>query len=1059
MSLTPEQKAAVEADGSVVVTAGAGTGKTHMLAERYVYHLAHDHLSPLQIVAVTFTEKAADELRMRIRRLIHERKPQHFDIISKLEAAQISTIHSLASRICREHFEKANVPPDFRILEEIENKLWITGIIGEAMHRIPSAIYEHIPYTLLRKALITLLEDPIAAERALATDNLNWPDLADEIRREAIRELLSSDLWQTCMKTLRSVAGQEKDKLELCRQDVLKAMAAIESSQNIDDSFHVLDQINLQGGSKKKWNPDEFDRTKAVLKDLRDCIRGKLKEGMINLQLSTVDDELCVKLDYLKQAYQSVYGYVSSAKWGNRVLDFPDLEVHALQALSDEGVRDYYKRRWKAFLIDEFQDTNPVQAELLEQLSGGAVLTIVGDKKQSIYGFRRADVSVFQKFSDKIILNGGKGVELDISFRTHRNLIENINNLFTPVLDKFGRNLQARRTMAPPEPHIHGFTIQAEEKINKPYLQQAEAYQISRFLKQLIDKQTCVFDKETGSLRTISYGDIAVLSRTWQPLDVYCETLEAEGLRTVHAGGGNLLETREAKDAWAMLRFLADPNEDLSLVAVLRSPWFAVSDKILFLFAQEHKQNRRWWTALKDKTFPELERCTNILNELLKKRNQEPPSRLLQLANRLTGYTAILANLPGAERRDADWRGFFELVQKLERGNNDVFTVIRHLKYLSAAGVELPRLPLEADNAISLMTVHAAKGLEWPVVVIPDLARESMNIYPPLYFDPDLGIGLKWEDQKGEAQEPVLFKVLKYQQKQRELAESKRLLYVAITRARDFLVMTSTHETGGSIDILLPGLQNAGVEITQVPFNPEDAIPPEPPQPPPLQEPPNLLLEKTGTGLFELPATALTEYAQCPKRFHFHFFEGHPGVGEHASPARRIGTLTHLALEYGIREADKLQPFDLASKPEEIAEAIWLAKRFDECDEYKNIRKLAKGRERPMMLREGSLVINGVADLLSHDFVLDFKTDRQMNPQHHRFQLWVYAKALKVKTAHIAYLRHDCLYTFSEQDLDECEKEGQLLLKRIMEDYTANPSLENCHWCPYAEICESCYKL
>ena len=153
-------------------------------------------------------------------------------------------------------------------------------------------------------------------------------------------------------------------------------------------------------------------------------------------------------------------------------------------------------------------------------------------------------------------------------------------------------------------------------------------------------------------------GDIAILSRVWAPLEVYGDALAAAGIPSVHAGGGNLLETREAKDGIVLLRFLADPNDDLALVAVLRSPFFAVDDRLLHDLAQERGRDVTWWKLVQEADDPQLDAAKEVLGELLAKRRLEPPTTLLQLADHLTGYTAVIANLPGAERREADWRGF-----------------------------------------------------------------------------------------------------------------------------------------------------------------------------------------------------------------------------------------------------------------------------------------------------------------------------------------------------------------------------------------------------------------
>ncbi|RJP26110.1 MAG: DNA helicase UvrD [Candidatus Omnitrophota bacterium] len=1057
MSLTREQIKAVEAQGSVAVIAGAGTGKTHMLAERYLYHLTHHNFSPLQIVAVTFTDKAADELRARIRRSAQERIGERTDILAKLEAAQISTIHALAMRICREHYEKAGVPPDFHIHNEFEGIIWNAERIQEALEILPSSTYDRIPFTRLRDAITSLLGDPIPAGYAFEKKPGEWPKLVDEFRNIALVQFINHPIWQNAKHTLTAVAGNGNDKMEICRRDVVYTIVEVERRKNLETAIQNLCDINLRGGSKKNWSEEEFKTVKSVLKELRELVRETVRAGLITLQWGAIDEELAEQLPLLRQAFQTVRDFVDQAKRNARLLDYADLEVGALRALNDPAVRSHYTQRWKAFLVDEFQDTNPVQAELLEHLTRDTILTIVGDQKQSIYGFRRADVEVFQRFYDRIRNQSGNEVTLDVSFRTHARFMSLINDLFSPILESHYQNLESFRIEEPhPGPHIRVFAIQEDKDILKPARLQMEAHLIARQVQAMIADNTLVYDKKTDSLRPIRAGDIAILSRTWQPLDNYAETLEAYEIPTALAGGGNLLETQTAKDAWSMLRFLADPRDDLALAAVLRGPWFAVSDRVLFKLAQDHPQRSCWWEIMQNNSIPELTRPFEILKKLQEIGRYESPSRLLLQADHDTGYSAILANLPGSMRREADWRGFIDFIRELERGGHDVFYVTRQMKRMADAEIPAPRPPLEAGNAVALMTVHAAKGLEWPIVIVPDLARTNPQTIPSILFDPEIGMAMKWNDENGETQKPALFKILEQRQKERETAESKRLLYVAFTRARDHLILTSTHETGGSFDRILPGLQNAGIDVEIIPFDEKSARPPAPPKPAPPADLPILHLQHMGSGLSELPATGLTEYAQCPKRFYYHFIDGHPGVGEKASPARRIGRLTHCALEHGIRDTEDLRQFDPAAPDDEIGEAVRLANAFDRSDVYASVRQ-AKGRERPVMLRIGKLMINGIVDLYSRDFVLDYKTDQQVMPEHHRFQLFVYAQAMKVNIAHIAYLRHDRLHTFEENELNCCKNEAIALIERILnEDYQATPSPERCMGCPFQEICKDC---
>lgn len=1064
MSLSEEQSRAAYAPTSVAVVAGAGTGKTHMLSERYVHHLQADGLSPLQVVAVTFTEKAAAELRARIREKAEQVLGDRPELIAELEAAPISTIHALASRVCREHPELAGVPADFRVLDEQEGSLWRLEQMLEAVSGLDGAIFARLPYTWLAAILPDLLADPVTAAQALARTSDHWAELATRLRREALEELLATEALRQADSALALYAGQADDRRELARRTAVAGMAAlradIAAGRVPDAALKAIDTINLQGGSAKKWPDGGFSEVTEALKALRGAVREALGQGLVTLALGPADAALEALLPALREAYEGVSTAIARAKRTARLLDFSDLEVHALRALAHTEVRDYYAQRWKAFLVDEFQDTNPVQAQLLEALIGSARLTVVGDEKQAIYGFRRADTAVFRRFQQRIREQGGANVALTCSYRTHEQLIDGINRVFAPLLGEARQDLGAVRTPPHAGPHLSAFYIAVPEtegqpKVSKEERQRAEARAIARRVRALLDSGLRVYDKAERRERELRYSDVAILGRVWGPLDLYGEALAAEGIPAVNAGGGSLMDTREASDGFALLRFLADTRDDLALVAVLRSPFFAVSDRVLFDFVQQRPERGGWWTALDAGPPPQLAFAVDVLRQLLRLRRTEPPSRLLSAADALCGYTAVIGNLPGPRRRLADWDGFRAIARQLEDGAQDVFHVVRRLKRLAEAEVELPRPMLEAGDAVALMTIHAAKGLEWPVVIVPDLTRKSPNSGSRVLFDAELGVAIKLEQDDEELPQPVLFTALLRRRERAEEEERKRVFYVALTRARDQLILSAAEEKGHAWDLLQPGFAAAETPITAVPFDPADARPVLPPRPAPYPEPARFLIEAVGHGLRELPVTALSEYQRCPKRFRYHYVDGHPGLADELGTAARVGTLVHLALELGIRELSALRRFDPLLPEADVEDALALAMRFDSEALYAPWRAEISAREHPVQLALGGLTLNGVVDALGPDFVLDFKTDREVAPEHHQFQVWVYARATGRSRAVLAYLRHGQLQTFDEAALAALTPRAEAMLAAIQRGaFEATPSAAACGACAYAAVCE-----
>lgn len=1072
MPLTIDQQRAVEAPGDACVTAGAGTGKTHMLSARYLELLRAHALTPLAVVATTFTDAAAAELRARIRQDVAKAEPPFPpEVAAELEAAPIMTMHALAARICREHPDAAQVPADFSILEERpEGPIWVAEQLDEAIAALPDTVHQAVPAGLLRLALEAFLKDPLTAEEALACEPSDLEAVLEAEKAAVLADLQADPEWREAVSALRNCAGIGLRETErVATLGVVDALARHQPGTPWPDLSEVL-AIKLNVGSGQGWDKAQYTAVKGALK----LIKARLAdEPLLQAEPGALDDELAAMIPALRLALAEVRRRLGEAKVRERVLDFGDLEVHALRALEVQEVLDYYRLRWRAFLLDEVQDTNPVQERLLSRLTGGAILTIVGDEKQSIYGFRRADVSVFGRLAEAIAGRGGLRVSLAQSFRTHGPLMSAINQVCGPALGAMRQDLLGERPAPHDGPHLEAATAEKQKGQGVELRRRMEARFIARRLKAWHDQGMQIHDKRLDALRRVEWGDMALLFRSGTAMALYEEALAAEGIPTALARGSDLFSTREALDALALLRYLADRRDDLALVAVLRSPFFAVSDSTLHRLA-ERRGKTPWWSLVAQSTEPELEAAREVLAALGEQRF-EPPSRLLQLADRLTGYSAVLAGMPGARRRLADWNGAIAQVRALENGAQDVLTVVRRLKKLAEAEVEFDRPPLEAGNAVVLMTIHASKGLEWPVVVVPNLSSRGPADTARVRFDARLGVGLSFRDVDGALLKPLRLQILARQQARREEAEERRIFYVALTRARDRLLLTAPDSSGGPLTFLSPGLEEAGIPIETIVPQPGDDRPPQPGLPEAPGVPSRWFEKPLGACLTELPVTALAAYADCPRSFAFRYVDGHPGseeVGPHGAVpsddalelvpplpvpvphANRVGTAAHLALELALDDAEALARHVPDLSPELVAEALAYAKAFRSEEAFRGVREAIDERERPITLRVEGLELRGVVDALGPGFVLDYKTDRVMNPDHHAMQLWAYTQAVGDSRAYLAYLRHGKLVELTPERLEAAGAQAVSIVQAIRAGhFDASPDAGRCGGCPYALLC------
>lgn len=1056
--LNSEQRNAATAVGSVAVTAGAGTGKTHMLAWRYLFHVREGGMSPLEVVAVTFTEKAADELRSRIRETLRNENIGG-EKIAEVDAAQISTIHALAARICRDFYDLAGIPPDFNILDSIESPMWLAEKYGEAVMAIDPELIEELGYDLLHRTMPILLADPITNEAALSVELETWRKALGDAYAAAADEL------RDCAELAEAIAAADaehaigEDALSLSRDCALALAAAFECGEGIFEAAQSIKASRPDHGKKDNWRDGGKDRIQPQLRALKAKVVELLPRLCLTFGLD--DAELHARTALLHTAFVQANRYLQSVKRSENVLDFNDLEYYALQILNHpngEAVR-HYRERWKAFLVDEYQDTSPAQEHLIELLTQGAIRTIVGDEKQAIYGFRGADIDVFARSRRRILAEpAGKEVALGVTYRTHTPLVEKTNAIFEPVLGSLHQALESGRTdeLTTAPPYITAGRVEKPKGAAHSRPNIVEAHHIAEKIKATLDSGTHVFDKRLNASRRVEYSDIAVLSRKWSPLGKLLEVLSAEGIPAVNTGGGNLLNTHEARDAAALLNFLAEPTDGIPLVAVLRSPFFGISDEQLFDAAENVRGGATWWEVVRRR--PEFELAVSVLEDLKAARNRHSAADILRMADRRTGYRAVLANLPHGQRREADWQGMIDLLAQMERrGQGGLFDVVRHLGQLAAAETEVPRPQIDAGNAVTLMTIHKAKGLEWPIVFVCAMSEQGGGKWSDVKIDKDLGAVLRPDVDEPSKNGPAIYKLFDIRRQEREQEEAKRLLYVAVTRGRDRVHLTSAEGgKGKDRELLLPGFEAAGLAEDIIEYQEDKAFvrAPRPPEPfAPARVVQTVNLSRTRCAI---SATAITSYMTCPLQFRFRHMDGHPGAGEGFARASTVGTLTHLALEHDIADAAGLRFRQPEADEECIAEALRHAECFRTSEAYAAFRGGNLKQEVPFAEEIGGVLVSGKVDLVGEDFVLDYKTDEATDADHHRFQIWVYARAMKKPRGILAFLKNNQVREFGPADLEIAGEDAMKLIEGIRNgEYDAKPSPAKCVRCNFYAICDS----
>ncbi|WP_128694086.1 UvrD-helicase domain-containing protein [Methanoculleus taiwanensis] len=838
MGLTDRQKqAALDHARSKCVTAGAGTGKTHVLVRKYIDLLeSRDDLGVANILALTFTEKAAAEMKIRVREALAEKEGPRWDKLrDEFLWANISTFHSFCAQVLREFPLESGVAPGFAVLDERE--------AGRLRDETIEAFVYGEPPKACRDALIGVLRAVGAYELKNSLERLSRRRDAAEQFFAALAENEKAvlDAWQAAvercrdeefatfaaaaapsLETLQDLAARypgDADPGEIYLRAVeplLPSLAAGESGAAAAIvAIHSEKQFTARMGRKQNWAGDDLDRLREAYKDLNNRI--KEHGGILALAIDPDDPFTRATLDYLRDlgtVFRAFSDTVEAEKRRRGALDFTDLidRTHRLFCDHDGTVAAHFRERFQFVLVDEFQDTDPVQigivcAILGDLLQASAKLFVVGDPKQSIYLFRDADVTQFRRTRDLIEQHlGGEAVPLDVNFRSTPAVVGFVNAVFGALMEESGRPWEF--LYEPLEAHRTDDTGSVELLLvpkadDRAAGRRGEAELVARKIKNLVEhEQRRVYWNQEGKHldepRPAEYRDIAILLERRTNLAAYEWALARYGIPYhVHAGLG-FYGRQEVYDLYNILRFLENDRDDVALYGLLRSPYCGFSDARLYTIARSGSPEGSLWERLAEfasgQPDPDVTAAVQLLRSWLLHARRVPPAALLARVVAESGIAVVFGGLPGGEQAAANVEKVIALVRTMEaRGAGTLAGVVRELGTCIDDGEREgdAALDLTSANAVSIMTVHASKGLEFPIVVVPDLAEPPRAGGGTVMVEDALRLGVTIPNPGSdhEREETPVLTILKREYRQKEQAEQKRLFYVAATRAKDHLIL------------------------------------------------------------------------------------------------------------------------------------------------------------------------------------------------------------------------------------------------------------------------------
>ncbi len=821
---------------SLIVEASAGAGKTTELVNRIVAVLRAGLTTIDCIAAVTFTHKAAGELKVLLRQALDvARTDAHGDerdrlehAIKRLEEAAIGTIHGFCAQILRERPVEARVDPGFKELNEREQ----SRLYARAFRSwFESALNEDRPG--LRRALSRLAwsHDGLAAppsERLAAEGRklVEWRDFRAPWKREPFdRTAEMRELAKAVIKVARmSRHGGEKDVLYAALRPVRDVEEWIERQKlrptpALDDLEALLLKLlaDLKKDTRKGRGMFSAEFTRETLVSERDVLMTRLQEFKRRADADFAA-ELQADMAGLIESYEAL-------KQRSGKLDFVDLLVKTRDLLTgDPAVRRHLQTRFTHLFIDEFQDTDPVQAEILLLLAASdpaeqdwrnaspdpGKLFIVGDPKQSIYKFRRADVLLYQEIRDHLTARGVGLVKMSVSHRASQPIQRMVNAAFAPEMEESREHGQAGYT--PLEGTLEGIPGQpalialpaprpwGKTRITNTAIDMCLPDAVAAFIEWLVrESEWRVRAPGERRLVPIEERHIAVLFRRFVNFGEdltrgYVRSLEARGIGHLLVGSKSFHQREEIGTLRAACTSIEWPGDELSVYAALKGSLFAIPDNLLLRYRQEvgHLHPLRPESeglAEAFGAFGAIKAALDVLASLHRARNERPAADTLNLLLEAARAHAGFALRPGGHQVVSNLYRLIEMARSFETGGGISFRgFVEELAERAdkAENAEAPMIE-ESANGVRLMTVHSAKGLEFPIVILADLTAKLASATPDRFLDPERRLCA----QRLMMCAPAELAESETSEHARELAEGTRVAYVAATRARDLLVVTA----------------------------------------------------------------------------------------------------------------------------------------------------------------------------------------------------------------------------------------------------------------------------
>lgn len=854
---TKQQLAIDQRDKNILVAAAAGSGKTAVLVERIKKLILEDGVSIDRMLIVTFTNAAAAEMKEKIRTALNkeiEKDPENSSKLRQqltlLARANISTFHAFALDVIRKFYYESDIEPGFSICDDAQRTILKEDSLDLLMEKWfaedSEEFYEFLNWYSSHKNQKRIREIIDSSYNVLQSLPYPWQWLDEKIEdlKKTPEEFAYSDtmkfIWSFIRDSLDSardysymaaeeLASAGLERLMLTVQDrELKSyeqMAMAAEAQNMEELGGAIAAFSPARLTAKKDEKEDYEPVKALVA----AYRGKAKKIVDELAsmffTQTMEEQVeelnltAVKAETLRKLLLDFDGIFRMAKAERQVVDFNDIEHFCLSILESPDAAAHYRNKFRYIFIDEYQDTNILQEEIISKIKRENNLFMVGDIKQSIYKFRLAEPEIFRA---KYTVYGGSEpnstkIDLNQNFRSKAVILDEINRIFEPMMDGYDADARLYPGVEYDGPYSYTPQVKvvdlasaadADEAVAELKNTEIEALEVCRIIQENLGRK--FFDHKAGVEREIRLRDIVILMRGVKNYaDVFYTILRENGIESFVDDAEGYFDTMEINVFMNLLSVIDNKKQDVPLISVLHSEIFRFSSDELAVIRSGHKEGayadafRAYGEDGKNKAL--RDKCANALRTVREWKEQSasmPLGKFIWSLLMETGYYVEIGAMPGGKQRQANLRA---LVDKAEKYSQDrqssLYSFVRYIDAVKTRKVAMGQVKLvgENDDLVRIMTIHKSKGLEFPMVIVSGMGRQLnyTKVGRGVILHKDIGIGMTLADYEGHwHRQTLLQRLIAKQIKKEEVQEEVRVLYVALTRAKDILYLTGTVKDG-----------------------------------------------------------------------------------------------------------------------------------------------------------------------------------------------------------------------------------------------------------------------